>query len=485
VCKRVDVPRSVTPRVRGLILLTVLVVAAVGLTLALTGGGKRKLVPAGGNSHGTYDPLAYSRTNDAALERAAAAGEGHIVFAKSPGGVLATAKRTAHFRPLVEAAARQGHLDPDMLEAIVFLESAGRPEVIAGSDPQNASGLTQILAETGRDLLGMHIDLAASRRITKRIARARSQKALRHFEAQRRRIDDRFDPRKALAATVRYLAIARRHFGRDDLAVTSYHMGIGNLTNVLSDYGGKKGKVSYARLYFDSSPLHHARAWSLLAQFGDDSSNYYWKLLAAKRIMQLYRRDPAGLRRLATLQASRASAEEVLHPPGSTAIYATPEDLKAAQARHELLRMPNEPGRYGFAIDPLLGQFARRPRQPPALYRALRPEALGLLVYLSAGVRAIAPKSGPLLVTSAVRDVLYQHLVAAANIEATHGYSLHTTGFAFDVRRRYASHAEAEAFQFMLDRLQALNLISWVREPQAIHVTVSSGARVLEPLIGR
>ena len=184
-CKRVDVPRSVTPRVRGLIILTVLVVAAVGLTLALTGGGKRKLVPAGGNSHGTYDPLAYSRTNDAALERAAAAGEGHIVFAKSPGGVLATAKRTAHFRPLVEAAARQGHLDPDMLEAIVFLESAGRPEVIAGSDPQNASGLTQILAETGRDLLGMHIDLAASRRITKRIARARSQKALRHFEAQR------------------------------------------------------------------------------------------------------------------------------------------------------------------------------------------------------------------------------------------------------------------------------------------------------------
>ena len=105
-------------------------------------------------------------------------------------------------------------------------------------------------------------------------------------------------------------------------------------------------------------------------------------------------------------------------------------------------------------------------------------------MYLSAGVTAIAGKTAaPLSVTSAVRDVQYQRLVAANNVEATHGYSLHSTGFTFDIRRRYSSHAQAEAFQFMLDRLQALNLIAWVREPQAIHVTVSSGALVLEPLL--
>jgi hypothetical protein len=86
-------------------------------------------------------------------------------------------------------------------------------------------------------------------------------------------------------------------------------------------------------------------------------------------------------------------------------------------------------------------------------------------------------------VTSAVRDERYQHLVAAANIEATHGYSLHTTGYTFDIRRAYSSHKQALAFQFMLDRLQALNMIAWVREPEAIHVTVSSAARVLEPLV--
>ena len=38
---------------------------------------------------------------------------------------------------------------------------------------------------------------------------------------------------------------------------------------------------------------------------------------------------------------------------------------------------------------------------------------------------------------------------------------IHATGFAFDIRRRYRNGAQAEAFQYMLDRLQALNLIAW------------------------
>ena len=71
-----------------------------------------------------------------------------------------------------------------------------------------------------------------------------------------------------------------------------------------------------------------------------------------------------------------------------------------------------------------------------------------------------------------MRDLGYQNILTRKNPEATHGYSLHTTGWAFDVERKYASREQALAFQFMLDRLQALNLIAWVREPAAIHVTV-------------
>jgi hypothetical protein len=468
-----------TRRWQGLILAAVLVAAVVGLILALTGGGKGKLEPAAGNSR---DPLAYDSDKRAEFEQNAATGEGHVVFAKSPGGVIATAQRTARFRPLIEKAAKAGGFDPDMLEAIVFLESAGRPEVVAGNDLANAAGLTQILAETGQNLLGMHVNLAASRRLTRRINLARTVRARQKLERARARVDERFDPRKSLAATVRYLTIARKQFGQDDFAFTSYHMGIGNLQSVLRDYGDGK-HLSYAQVYFDSSPLNHPKAWALLSRFGDDSSNYYWKLLEAKRIMSLYRTNQASLRRLSALQNGRASAELVLHPEGTTQVFANPQAILDATSADKLVRIPNDPKRYGFQIDPLLGQFAGRVGQRPSTYRVLKPEALALLVYLSEGVRSIAPGSSPLLVTSGVRDAKYQRLVAAENIEATHGYSLHTTGYAFDIRRRYSSRAEALAFQFMLDRLQAMNLIAWVREPHAIHVTVSSAARRLQPLL--
>ena len=44
----------------------------------------------------------------------------------------------------------------------------------------------------------------------------------------------------------------------------------------------------------------------------------------------------------------------------------------------------------------------------------------------------------------------------AATRRRPSGYSLHTTGWAFDVSRAYASRAQARAFQFALDRLQSL-----------------------------
>jgi hypothetical protein len=100
-------------------------------------------------------------------------------------------------------------------------------------------------------------------------------------------------------------------------------------------------------------------------------------------------------------------------------------------------------------------------------------------------VRAIDPGARPLRVTSTVRDQRYQDLLLRSNPEATADYSLHTTGFTFDILRSYRDRRSAEAFQFMLDRLQALNLIAWVREPAAIHVTVSSDASKLEGLLRR
>src|SRR5581483_5871320 len=131
---------------------------------------------------------------------------------------------------------------------------------------------------------------------------------------ERAKVDDRFNPSRALAATIRYLKLAQARFGRQDLAVVSYHMGIGNLQNVLGDYDDGK-PVPYVQLFFDTAPDRHQAAYRLLSSFGDDSWTYYWRVLAAEQIMRLYRTDPAGLRRLASQQTATDSAAYVLHPP--------------------------------------------------------------------------------------------------------------------------------------------------------------------------
>jgi hypothetical protein len=299
----------------------------------------------------------------------------------------------------------------------------------------------------------------------------------------RARVDERFDPAKALAGTARYLTIAQETLGREDLAFVSYHMGIGNLQGVLRDFG-EGDEVPYVELYFDSTPRRHAAAFTRLAGLGDDSSNYYWKVLAGREIMRLWREDRAELDRLAALHGAKGSAEEVLHPSGSVPRFGDPELLRDAWDRGDIRAFPDAPAVTGLRRDPRMGELAERLDQPPSLYRGLRPEALALALYLGAQARALSGQA-PLVVTSTVRDEAYQRALVRRNREATRNYSLHTTGWAFDVERRYRSRRHARTFQFLLDRLQVLGAIAWVREPNAIHITVASDARVLLPLLDR
>jgi hypothetical protein len=463
---------------RRALLIGLLVVAAALAAFALLGGDDP---PEFADVPLDSDPFAYEPGRDSAFEARAAAGHSNVIYAKSPGGVAATARRVERYRPRIEEVAEDAGVDADVLEGMVFLESAGRPEVAASDDLEGAVGLTQILAETGSALLGMQVEVKASERLTRRIRRAerrgeaaRAQRLL----ARRREVDERFDPDKSLEATGRYLRLALDRFGREDLAVVSYHMGIGNLENVLAAYGEED--PSYARVFFDATPDRHPQTYRLLTSLGDDSKTYLWRVYASREAMRLYRQDPAELRRLSRLQAAKASSEEVLHPRARTEVFENPDDLEEAYGDGELRPFPDAPARAaGLRAARSLGELAGRLDADRALYRGLRPEAYALAVYLAAGVREIAGTRAPLTVTSTVRDVDYQRLLARRNPFATRAYSLHTTGFAFDVRRRYASRAQAAAFQYMLDRLQALNLIAWVREPGSIHITVSREARRL------
>ena len=233
----------------------------------------------------------------------------------------------------------------------------------------------------------------------------------------------------------------------------------------------------YAEVFFTASPLTKPRAYAKLASLGDDSSTYLWRVRAAQEIMRRWRADPADLAAEAALQTRKNSAEERLHPAAATERFADPFALGRARAAGTLKALDAKALRgWGISIDGQMGELAPRLKQSKRLYRALRPEALRALEYLGTGVRELSDATAPLVLTSTARDDEYQRLLTRRNIEATRSYSLHTTGFAFDVRRQYASGRQARAFQFLLDRLTALDLIAWVREPGAIHITVAADA---------
>jgi hypothetical protein len=393
------------------------------------------------------DPWAYDPDRQAEFEARAAAGHSHVVYVKSPGGILATARRVEHWRPEVEKAADASGVDPDLIEAMVLLESAGRPDARASDDLEGAAGLTQILAETATGLLGMRVDVGRSERLMRRLGRARGPAEAARICKKLVRADERFDPDKALAATGRYLKTAMDEFGSEDLAVVSYHMGIGNLQKVLGAYG--EDDASYAQLYFDASPERHPQAYRLLAGLGDDSKTYFWRVLASREVMRLYRRDRGRLDRLAALQAGAGSGELVLQPPERTDQVQSREDIDAAFRDGALRPFPNRPARYGLL-----------PARPGG---GLRPEAFALAAYIGRGVQNVSGVKAPLTVTRTVRP----------------DGGIHATGYAFDVRRSYANGRQAEAFQYMLDRLQALNLIAWTRDADTIHITASREGRRL------
>jgi soluble lytic murein transglycosylase-like protein len=450
-----------------------------------------------------FQPFAYEAGSDEEFLERGSRGFAHIVYALSPGGVELSVARTRRWRDGIERAVAGTSVRADDLEAMLFLESAGRPAVMADGTPASATGLMQIIPSTATSLLDMRVDLARSLAINRELPRAQrravtSQRAkkrraarrkVRRLLRERRVVDERFDPQKSLDAAVRYLLEARRRFGRTDLAIASYHMGIGNLQTVIRTYVSPRPAprstrrtverygLTWPQLYYDSSPTRNPRTWRVLTDLGDETRHYLFKVLASREILRLAREDEDELERQIALQTAKASAEEVLRPESRYPPYEDDADLRRAYKREELVPLPKDPVRLAYRPGRKMGSLARRLDQPRILYRGLRREALACLLYIAKEYRRIAGR-GTLRVTSTVRDIPYQELLVQTNIQATSEFSLHTTGFAIDIAK---PRGEAP-LRFLLERLQAWDAIAWVEEPGAFHLTVGRDAEAFLPL---
>ena len=319
----------------------------------------------------------------------AAAARGHAPSStRSRRAGRAPAPRAWRAPPLVEAAAATAGIEPDTLEAIVLLESAGRPDAAADPRSRARSGSRRSSPRPAATCW-MTVDPAAARRIgrsLRRAARKGDDALIERLRARRRRVDERFDPPKALAATGA-LPADRRRGSAATLAVASYHMGIGNLQSALRDYG--EDDISYARLYFDSTPLEHADAYRRLAALGDDSATYLWRVAAAREIMRLYRSDPAQLDRV-----SSCRREELRRggPPSRSRDerFATPRDPRAAYDDGRIVPLRSVPPRARPADRPRHGRARIAGSAAAHDSRGLREPALALLAYLGTLIETIS-----------------------------------------------------------------------------------------------
>ncbi len=201
--------------------------------------------------------------------------------------------------------------------------------------------------------------------------------------------------------------------------------------------------------------------------------------------MTLAQRDPAALRFEAAQQAKKNSAEEVLHPRYRTARFISPRAIASAWRHHVLRAIPADTRRTHIAIAQSFGAEAHKLGRSRRLYRGLRPATLDVLLYIGRRVHELSGARKPLTLTSALRDNRYQRVLMRVNANAARTYSIHTTGYAFDIERSYSSPAQAAAFEFVLDRLVAVNAIAYIREAGAIHVAVASDAPVKLALLAR
>ena len=147
------------------------------------------------------------------------------------------------------------------------------------------------------------------------------------------------------------------------------------------------------------------------------------------------------------------------------------------------MAFPDNPRVTGLRRDPRMGELAGA-RASASLYRGLRPEALAIALYIGAQTRALSGDGA----ADRHLDRARRGLPAPARGPQPRGDpQLLAAHHRLGLRRRppLPSKRQALAFQFVLDRLQTLDAIAWVREPGAIHVTAAPEGKALLPLLER
>jgi hypothetical protein len=326
------------------------------------------------------------------------------------------------------------------------------------------------------------------------IAYRKSQRT--QLVAKRRRVDERYDPAKAIRAQTRYLVKLTRRYGGIDWALQAYHggeagasrtmrlfaEGIGSRTYLASRGAsyrtpGLGGWLPYTELYQRVSPTATPAAFSYLFGRSDDHRYYWWKVLMAERALDLYRRDPQEFERQWKALQPGLNADAVFFPDPTPHQFADNRALAEAYRAGTLVRLPANAGELGVRTENL----AVLAPDSTSLHKGLRPEAMGALLRLAQIYRSQGGQA-PLTAVSMVQSTAYRKLWDARYPapplppDVPKDPEFHTTGYTFDLSRP-ARDWDRKVLEYSLGTLYDNLHISWRKETeggsQRYHVVVN------------
>lgn len=394
---------------------------------------------------------------------------------------------------IFQRAADSSGLPASLISAVAYLESWGDAHAVSPTGP---TGIMQFSEATAR-AAGLRVVRITRFKVTteRRLVR-RSRKSRRPvYRTVRHRIpytvtvrDDRLNPERAVPAAANYLARLENKFGGRDWAIFGYHCGEGCISELLplaEAALGHKTQPSVAATFFAASPVLHRDLYEALQRHmqRDYSPTYWFRVMRAEQLLNLYRTDRAAFQELAAEYRNpvnperRANDRLLVWLKSGDVYYKSFHDLQEA-AGNGLARVFDDPQFFGFTLPKVPGDH-----DTAELYLQDSPAAIGTLLYIAFETRRLfeehRPKGEyfmPLRVVELVSTT--DHPAEAGTLLVDPEFPEHSTGQVFDIDRSNLPPGERQSLDFILDDLGWDGYLGFIQVTgDTLHIGCSPSSR--------
>lgn len=394
---------------------------------------------------------------------------------------------------IFDAAAKQSGLPAGLIAAVAYLESWGDANAQSSAGPKGIMQFSQATAKR----TGLEIVYATRYKVVRETKRVKVLSKMVNRTVSRKEPyqvlvrDDRLNPERAIPAAANYLAGMEQRFGGRDLAVFAYHCGEGCVSDLIQlahqSPGFRDRSVTVPRLFFSSNPAHNREIYEKIKyHMGRDySPTYYFRVLRAQQLLELYKVDPDAFRTL--IEQYRNAGDPNRRAANRLAAWLKPQDLQYQSCedlkREEgksLARVLDKPLFFGFQLRTSgAGAIGSWDLKNQSYYMQASPAAIGTLTYIAFETRRLfdelkpkGEKYVPLEVTALVRPLDYQEKPAAGELP------VHCTGQVFDLAFDFLPPHEKECLNFVLEDMGWDGYLGFIEESAGqMHVGCSPSSR--------